>query len=116
MPRLGQVNYLSMIQQCDVVIGNSSSGLIEVPSFKKATVNIGSRQTGRLKAESVIDCDNAKASIVMAIQRALSPEFQQNLKDVVTPYDEGIPSVQIKDQLKKVELSNLLIKTFNDIF
>lgn len=113
---LGQINYLSMVQECDVVIGNSSSGLIEVPSFKKATVNIGSRQTGRLKAESVIDCDSNKDSIVMAIRKALSPEFQQILQDVVTPYDEGMPSLQIKDQLKKVDLSNLLIKKFNDMF
>lgn len=113
---LGQVNYLSMIQLCDVVIGNSSSGLIEVPSFKKATVNIGYRQSGRLKAESVIDCDNNKESIVIAIRKALSPEFKQILDNVATPYDEGVPSIQIKEQLKKADLSDILVKKFHDMF
>lgn len=112
---LGQVNYLSMIQQCDVVIGNSSSGLIEVPSFKKATVNIGSRQSGRLKAESVIDCDNHTENIINAITTALSPEFQQTLQSVKTPYDEGVPSIQIKDQLKNTDLTDILVKKFYDM-
>lgn len=113
---LGQVNYLSMIQQCDVVIGNSSSGLIEVPAFKKATVNIGSRQSGRLKANSVIDCDNHKENIISAIRKALSPDFKQTLRKVKTPYDEGVPSIQIKDQLKRADLSDILVKKFHDMF
>ena len=53
---LGQLNYFSLLKICDGVIGNSSSGLLEVPFFKKATINIGKRQMGRLKAKSVIDC------------------------------------------------------------
>ena len=74
---LGQLRYLSCINYVDGVIGNSSSGLIEVPSFSKGTINIGDRQRGRLKAESVIDCDPFKQSIVNALQHLYSDTFQE---------------------------------------
>ncbi|MDF2684727.1 MAG: neuC, partial [Brevibacillus sp.] len=70
---LGQLRYLSAIKHCDLVLGNSSSGLIEVPYFKKPTVNIGIRQRGRLRPNSVIDCNESKEEVVDAIQKALSP-------------------------------------------
>jgi GDP/UDP-N,N'-diacetylbacillosamine 2-epimerase (hydrolysing) len=77
---LGQLRYLSAIQYMDVVIGNSSSGLIEVPSFKIPTINIGDRQQGRVKAISVIDCDANELDIKKGIQKALSQDFKEQIK------------------------------------
>jgi UDP-hydrolysing UDP-N-acetyl-D-glucosamine 2-epimerase len=112
---LGQVNYLSTIQFIDVVIGNSSSGIIEVPVFKKPTVNIGTRQKGRLKASSVIDCEYDELSIKSAIEKALSPEFQKSLPNTISLYGSGNTAEQIKDCLKSVELRGLLTKKFYDL-
>lgn len=112
---MGQVNYLSAIQHCNVVIGNSSSGLIEAPIFKKPTINIGSRQKGRLKADSVLDCDGTVEAIVFSIHQVLSIPFQEQLKSVVSLYGEGKTSFLIKEKLKHVELTNILQKKFNDI-
>jgi len=112
---LGQINYLSAMRQCDVVIGNSSSGIIEAPSFHKPTVNIGPRQEGRLKAASIIDCGTEREDIVAAIRRALSEPFQSALRDVMSPYGSGETSKRIKDQLKSVELETLTCKRFYDV-
>ncbi|MEX2459815.1 MAG: UDP-N-acetylglucosamine 2-epimerase [Paenibacillaceae bacterium] len=112
---LGQVNYLSAINECDVIIGNSSSGLIEVPIFKKPTVNIGTRQNGRLKAASIIDCEDSYEAIVKAIHQALSPDFQQLLPSVESPYGDGNTATQIKEQLKTVDLTQILKKKFFDL-
>ena len=73
---LGQLRYLSCIKYVDAVIGNSSSGLIEVPHLRKPTINIGDRQKGRLKADTVIDCKPSRLSINKAIKKALSNNFQ----------------------------------------
>lgn len=112
---LGQLRYLSALQFVDVVIGNSSSGLIEVPSFKKATVNIGDRQKGRIKAKSVIDCRPDKHSISEAIGNALSKDFQEPLKKIVNPYEKENSSESIISILKNVELNNLIKKKFYDL-
>ena len=112
---LGQLRYLSAIKFIDVVIGNSSSGLVEVPAMKKPTVNIGNRQKGRLKAESVIDCEETTDAIIMAIQKALSPEFQKSLSRVISLYGEGNTSPRIKNVLKTVNLDGMLQKPFFDI-
>jgi len=72
---LGQQKYISCINQVDGVIGNSSSGLLEVPTFQKGTINIGDRQRGRLKAESIIDCQPREKSIYKAIKKLYSEEF-----------------------------------------
>ena len=112
---LGQLRYLSALKHVDVVIGNSSSGLIEVPFFKKPTVNLGDRQRGRLKAPSVIDCAEKERDIVNEIQKALSPEFQHFLSDVVSPYGQGDTSFKIKECLKTVSLEDILMKKFYDI-
>jgi GDP/UDP-N,N'-diacetylbacillosamine 2-epimerase (hydrolysing) len=109
---LGQLRYLSAIQYVDVVIGNSSSGLIEVPSFKKPTINIGDRQQGRVKAASVIDCKSNYEDIVDAIGKALSNEFQEKLKSTKNPYGDRNASIEIVDVLKKVELTNIIKKQF----
>jgi GDP/UDP-N,N'-diacetylbacillosamine 2-epimerase (hydrolysing) len=89
---LGQLRYFSCIQQCDSVVGNSSSGLAEVPSFKKSTVNIGDRQKGRLRAASVIDCEPEREAIVEALQRIWEPEFRMGLTATSNPYGDGSAS------------------------
>lgn len=102
---LGQKRYLSLLREADLVIGNSSSGIIEAPAFGKATVNIGDRQKGRLRASSVIDAAEERDSIVKAIDYALSKEFQSSLLCIECPYGKGKASLQIKEVLKTVELS-----------
>ncbi|WP_149722143.1 UDP-N-acetylglucosamine 2-epimerase [Campylobacter concisus] len=112
---LGQLRYLSAIKFVDIVLGNSSSGLLEVPSFKKATINIGDRQKGRARASSVIDVMPAKEEILAAIKRAYSKEFEQTLKDTINPYDGGNPSKKMVKILKEIKLDGILKKKFYDI-
>src|SRR5690606_29289452 len=82
---MGQLRYLSALQFMDAVVGNSSSGLIEVPSFQKATINIGDRQRGRIMADSVIQCEPSFPGIRRAFETAFSDEFQFLLKKVSNP-------------------------------
>ena len=112
---LGQLRYLSAIKHVNAVIGNSSSGLIEAPALKKPTINLGDRQRGRLKAASVIDCDENAEAIIAAIQKALSADFMQSISNVLSPYGEGNASVRIKDYLKNVNLKDVLLKKFFDM-
>ena len=112
---LGQLRYLSAIKFVDIVLGNSSSGLTEVPSFKKATINIGDRQKGRARASSVIDVRPVKEEILTAIKRAYSKEFEQTLKDTINPYDGGNPSKKMVKILKETKLDGILKKKFYDI-
>jgi GDP/UDP-N,N'-diacetylbacillosamine 2-epimerase (hydrolysing) len=99
----------------DAVVGNSSSGLTEAPSFGKGTINIGDRQRGRLKAESVIDCTPDRASIARALDRLYSPEFQASLRGVRNPYGEGGASEQIVRVLRDYPLASILKKSFYDV-
>lgn len=112
---LGQLRYLSAIKFVDIVLGNSSSGISEVPSFKKATINIGDRQKGRARASSVIDVRPVKEEILAAIKKAYSKEFEQILKNAINPYDGGNPSKKMVKILKEVELDSILKKKFYDI-
>ncbi|WP_459897602.1 UDP-N-acetylglucosamine 2-epimerase [Campylobacter concisus] len=112
---LGQLRYLSAIKFVDIVLGNSSSGLSEVPSFKKATINIGDRQKGRTKASSVIDISPVKEEILAAIKKAYSKEFEQTLKDTTNPYDGGNSSKKMVKILKEIKLDGILKKKFYDI-
>ena len=111
---LGQRRYHSLMHYVDAVVGNSSSGLIEAPFLKKATVNIGSRQDGRPRATSVIDCKPQKDSIVAAIQNVYQPEFQDKLNTVTNPY--GLPgaSTAMVEILESHPLEGILIKHFHD--
>ena len=112
---LGQLRYLSALQYVDCVIGNSSSGLIEVPSFKKATVNIGDRQRGRIMGESVIQCLPKKNEIIKAIKKAISTSFKNSvLLNSTNPYGEGNSSELIVNTLRNIELTNILKKRFHD--
>ncbi|QPH85168.1 UDP-N-acetylglucosamine 2-epimerase (hydrolyzing) [Campylobacter concisus] len=112
---LGQLRYLSAIKFVDIVLGNSSSGLSEVPSFKKATINIGDRQKGRTKASSVIDTRPIKDEILAAITKAYSKEFEQILQDTINPYDGGNSSKKMVKILKEIKLDGILKKKFYDI-
>jgi GDP/UDP-N,N'-diacetylbacillosamine 2-epimerase (hydrolysing) len=112
---LGQLKYLSAIKYCKVVIGNSSSGLIEVPSFKKATINIGDRQKGRVQAKSVISCKPEMKAIVESIQTALSDEFQLQLQNVENPYGEGNSSYKIVEAIQNASIQNILKKEFYNL-
>ncbi|MFN7119119.1 MAG: UDP-N-acetylglucosamine 2-epimerase [Saprospiraceae bacterium] len=112
---LGQLNYLSTLQYIDAVVGNSSSGLLEAPSFKIATVNIGDRQKGRILAESVISCAPEYAAIRAAIAKALSLDFKQQLAQVENPYGQAGASLRIKNILKSIDLRKGLKKTFYDL-
>jgi GDP/UDP-N,N'-diacetylbacillosamine 2-epimerase (hydrolysing) len=109
---LGQLRYLSAILHCQVVIGNSSSGLIEVPSFKKPTVNIGDRQRGRIEAESVVTCKPVKESIINSIHLVLSQKFQGILKNVSNPYGNQNASTSIIRTILNTPLKNILKKEF----
>ncbi|MCS6765353.1 MAG: UDP-N-acetylglucosamine 2-epimerase [Candidatus Protistobacter heckmanni] len=112
---LGQLRYLSCMQFVDGIVGNSSSGLAEAPSFFKGTVNIGDRQKGRLKAESVIDCLPERVAIGDAIERLYSPSFQSMLATVRNPYGDGGASEKIVAALRSVSLEALLKKSFYDL-
>jgi GDP/UDP-N,N'-diacetylbacillosamine 2-epimerase (hydrolysing) len=112
---LGQLKYLSALRHVDFIIGNSSSGISEAPSFKIGTINIGDRQKGRIKAESVVDCLCNKKDIKRAIKKIYSTEFKNLLKDVKNPYGDGCASKKIIKVLKTVKLGNILKKKFFDI-
>ena len=109
---MGQINYLSTLKYIDAVIGNSSSGLIEVPSFNIPTINIGDRQRGRIMAESVINCSVDKNQIKSAIQKANEKKFKQRESKQINPYGTKNVSDKIVDILKKTKLSDLLKKKF----
>jgi UDP-hydrolysing UDP-N-acetyl-D-glucosamine 2-epimerase len=103
---LGQVRYLSTIAQVDAVVGNSSSGIYEIPSFKKPTVNIGDRQKGRIQAASVINCSPDSHDIYLAIKEAL----ELDCSSVINPYGDGRSSERILAILKEISNPLSLLK------
>lgn len=112
---LGQLRYFSCMQFVDAVVGNSSSGIAEAPSFGIGTVNIGDRQKGRLSSSSVIDCEPTCDSIRHAISRLYSDEFQNHLPLAVNPYGSGGASEKIARVLSTHPLDGLIKKKFFDI-
>ncbi len=112
---LGQLRYLSCLRHVNAVVGNSSSGLAEAPSFRIGTINIGDRQRGRLKAKSVIDCEPNQQSIQEAFERLYSNAFQEQLASVQNPYGEGGASAAIVKVLEKLPFEDLLKKQFYDL-
>lgn len=112
---LGQLRYLSCIAHVDGVIGNSSSGIIEVPCFKKGTINIGDRQRGRLHAASIINCKPNRESIGLAMKKLYSNSFQKSLDQLVNPYGEGGASEKIVNILKRQVDSNIVKKVFYNL-
>jgi len=111
----GQKNYFSAIQYCDGVIGNSSSGILEVPTFKKATINIGDRQLGREFAKSIVNCEMQTDSIIKAIEKIYSKKFKKVLGKTSNPYGHVGASKKIYEIVKGYNLSNLVKKSFYDI-
>lgn len=112
---LGQTKYLSALKYVDALVGNSSSGLLEAPSFKIGTINIGNRQNGRIKAGSVIDCKPKRKLLINAFNQLYSKKFKKSLKVVKNPYDNGNSSKKIIKIIKKVNLNNIIKKNFFDI-
>ena len=112
---LGSLLFLSCLKYVDGMIGNSSSGLLEMPSFKKGTINIGERQTGRLKSISIIDVAPRKKNIIKAIKILYSKKFQKKLKKTKNLYGNGGSSKKIVHILKKINLKKVSNKKFYDI-
>jgi len=97
---LGQLRYFSAIKYVDAVVGNSSSGILEVPSFKKPTLNIGDRQKGRVQAKSIVNCEIDSKEIVKALEQVYDEKFQEMLKTSKSPYESHNTSKQIKEIIK----------------
>lgn len=111
---LGQQRYLSVMKYVDAVVGNSSSGIIEAPSFRIGTINVGDRQEGRIQSSSVINCPAEFNAIRQAIQKLYSKTFQESLKNCLNPYGRGSASKKIVQVLKRFPAVNLK-KKFYDI-
>ncbi len=112
---LGLIDYLSVMNFCDVVIGNSSSGIFETPSFKKPTVNIGNRQLGRIKAKNIIDCKCSFNDIFRSIKYAISKKFKKDIDKVKNPYYKKDTSSNIFKIISKINLKKKYNKEFIDI-
>ncbi|MGW9684599.1 UDP-N-acetylglucosamine 2-epimerase [Flagellimonas sp. 2504JD1-5] len=112
---LGQLRYLSALGHVDLVLGNSSSGLTEAPSFNIPTINVGDRQNGRIKAKSVIDCTNQKEAIIKAMQRGFSKNFNYQIQGDINPYGKGGASVKIAEILSSFDIKGILKKEFYNI-
>jgi UDP-hydrolysing UDP-N-acetyl-D-glucosamine 2-epimerase len=111
---LGQQKYLSLLALASAVVGNSSSGLLEAPTLRTPTVNIGTRQKGRLVSSTVVEAESTRASITDAIHRALSNEFQVLLADAVNPYGTGGAVDKIMRILEGADFSRLGPKVYHD--
>lgn len=112
---LGQRVFLSCLKEVDAIIGNSSCGLIEAPSLNTATINIGDRQCGRLKANSILDCTTDSIAISAAISKLYTPEYQMIVEQVINPYGEGNASTKVLNQLRDINLSQVTRKKFYDV-
>lgn len=112
---LGQLRYLSLLRFVDAVVGNSSSGIIEAPSFRIGTINIGNRQKGRIRPPSVIDCSPTKTEIRHALDRLYSPAFRNAIKSFDNPYGDGHAAEQIKRFLKSTHAPHSMKKSFYDV-
>ena len=116
IPALGEDGYRALLQEADVMVGNSSSGLIEAPSFGLPVVNVGIRQQGRLRAANVIDVGHGREEIAAGIRRALAPGFRAGLRGLVNPYGDGNAAPRIARVLREVELGpRLARKRFVDL-
>ncbi|MEG0669033.1 MAG: UDP-N-acetylglucosamine 2-epimerase [Clostridium sp.] len=107
---LGSLRYLSVMELCGLIVGNSSSALIEAPYMKKPVINIGNRQKGRLMAENIIQTGYESDEIYNAIKKAFSPEFKEFVKNVESLYGEGNTSEEIVKVLKTIELGKKLLQ------
>jgi UDP-hydrolysing UDP-N-acetyl-D-glucosamine 2-epimerase len=107
---LGERAYLSLLRHADAMVGNSSSGIIEAPSFELPVVNVGTRQAGRLRGANVIDVPPERAAIGAALQQALAPAFRAGLRGVANPYGDGHAAARIVEVLRSVALDARLVR------
>ncbi len=112
---LGSLRYMSSMKYADAVIGNSSSGIIEAPSLKIPTVNIGDRQRGRIQAASILNCIPDADAIRQTIEQALSPAFQEKLPGISNPYDRPGTCSAIVGLLERTDIKGIIKKTFHDV-
>lgn len=98
---MGVLRYLSAMKYCSMVLGNSSSGIIEAPSFNVPTVNIGDRQKGRLQADSIVNCKPTSEDIEKSIQLVLTDKFKEKIRSVINPYGDGTTSEKIVEKIKE---------------
>jgi UDP-N-acetylglucosamine 2-epimerase (non-hydrolysing) len=112
---LGRQRYISLARYCNAVIGNSSSGIVEVPSLGVPSINIGDRQKGRISAASVIHCGNSSVEISKAISLAMSNDFCDKARNVINPYGDGNSCRKIVDAIKSIDLKHLAPKKFFDL-
>jgi len=107
---LGQLRYLSLLKHAALMVGNSSSGIVEAPSFELPVVNIGTRQSGRVRGDNVIDVECKREDISKGISKALSPEFKHCLHNTRNPYGTGNTSMRIIETLKTIPSLKKLVK------
>ena len=112
---MGQVRYFSAMKYVNAVVGNSSSGIVEAPSFCIPTVNIGNRQGGRVRSKTIIDCSLGKSSIIGALSKALSEGFRQEIEDSCNSHEREGTAGNIKEIIKGAKLNNIIRKNFFDI-
>jgi UDP-hydrolysing UDP-N-acetyl-D-glucosamine 2-epimerase len=114
---LGTALYFSLMQHTSAMVGNSSSGLIEAPSFELPVVNIGQRQAGRVRGLNVLDVAEDRVSILAGIETAISPRFRSRLRGQPNPYDQGQAAAHtIAERLCHAPLDErLLCKKFHDL-
>ena len=113
---LGTQDYLSMMFCAAAMVGNSSSGIIEAPSFRLPVVNVGTRQQGRVRAANVIDVGYSRGEILEGIKQAVQPSFRKSISDIVNPYGTGDAADKIVEHLRTIPLDQkTLLKTFHDI-
>jgi UDP-hydrolysing UDP-N-acetyl-D-glucosamine 2-epimerase len=106
---LDSITFLSLLRQVDMLLGNSSSGIMESASFAIPTVNVGMRQQGRERAQNVLDADAHAGLILEAVSKARTPEFRESLRGMSNPYGEGFASETIVRVLTTVPLSQELL-------
>ena len=112
---LGSLRYLSVLRCVSAVVGNSSSGIIEAPSFGIPTLNIGNRQQGRIVARSVLQCEISEQAIRAGLEIVLANSFLQLARNVINPYEQKNTAVKIRDVLKTYPLSPVIQKTFYNL-
>ena len=113
IPSLGQVRYLSAVKHATAVVGNSSSGIIEVPAFDVPTVDIGARQKGRLAAKSVLHCEANQADIERAMLSAVARDYKEPTEAIDNPYGQGNTSGKVIEMIKTLDFNPC--KTFHDL-
>ena len=112
---LGNLRFLSVVKYCDAIVGNSSSGILEVPSLKTATINIGDRQKGRKQAQSIINTSVDEKEIIAAFETARSESFKKIVRETENPYGSGNTTEKIIDVLRRVDINSFRTKPFYDL-